>query len=178
MRVILGSGSDRKVATCRRAFERAFGRPVEVVGVETASGVPETPWGDETYRGARNRAEAARAAGPADFYLGLESGLIDRHGEVFEEAWAVLLAANGVVYSGYSSGLRVPDRILTRMAALGRPHCEVMALFQAELGMVKGDTWANYSGGLISREASLEEAVRNAVLQAVPHPDNLYRRSG
>jgi hypothetical protein len=79
-------------------------------------------------------------------------------------------------YLGYSSGLRVPDLILSHMRSSGRPHYEVMAALEAER-QLPHDTWSNYSGGILTRQISLEEAVRNAVVQLVACESSFYRCS-
>lgn len=149
---------------------------IEVLGYSTSSGVPETPYGEQTYQGAKTRSRNCMDSGIADCYVGLESGLVERYGDLYEEAWAHLITKDGKEYTGYSSGLKVPDYITTRMKELDMEHCDVMTLIGEELGNLPNDTWGTYSGGLILREISLGEAVRNALIQLLPYEQNLYGR--
>jgi len=55
-------------------------------------------------------------------------------------------------------------------------HSEVMTLIEEEYGKLPNDTWGTYSGGLILREVSLEEALRNAVIQIVAPEQSFYRK--
>jgi non-canonical (house-cleaning) NTP pyrophosphatase len=177
MLIIVGSDSERKQWVCQETFARFFPgqvTPRSVVRYAAESGVPPTPQGEETFTGALNRARQSRRVGPADFYVGLESGLVQRHGHLFEEAWACVLARDGGEYVGYSSGLRVPDYVARRMLESDRPHYQVMGEIEQELNLPH-DTWSNYSGGILARQVSLEEALRNAVILIVPGEGSLYR---
>lgn len=177
MNVVIGSASKRKIATAEKVIRPFFvGQEVSVEGVAARSGVPETPWDKETFDGALARARGARVAAPgAEWHLGVESGLVERYGHIFEEAWCCAISADGREYFGYSSGLKVPDVVLQRMDELDRPHNEIMKLLEEEHGLIDRETWGNYSGGALVREVSLEEAIRNAFIQAVAPEKSLYR---
>lgn len=175
MKVIVGSTSNRKIEVVRKVFNQYFnGHEVDIVGHNAISGVPNTPYDKQTPDGAKNRALDCNKNHKADFCVGLESGLVERYGELFEEAWAYIITKNGKEYSGYSSGLKVPDYILKRMKELNLEHCDAMTIIEKELETGIADTWATYSGGIILREVSLEEALRNALIQSLPHDKNLY----
>ena len=68
----------------------------------------------------------------ADFYVGLESGLVERYGHIYEEAWSCAITNKGKEYFGYSSGLKVPDYILKRMDELKLEHCMAMEIIEKE----------------------------------------------
>jgi non-canonical (house-cleaning) NTP pyrophosphatase len=177
MLIVVGSDSERKQRVCRETFARFFPgqvTPESVLRCAAESGVPPTPHGEQTFAGARNRAWHSRRHGPADFYVGLESGLVERHGQLFEEAWACVLAADGREYAGYSSGLRVPDGVARRMRESGRAHHQVMEEIERELALPH-DTWSNYTEGVLVREVSLHEALRNAVVLIASGVGSLYR---
>lgn len=177
MIIAIGSTSERKIEAVRRVFsEYIRGEdPVVCRGHAVPSGVPETPFDRQTYEGAKQRAAGAHVGEPkASYAIGLESGLVERYGHIYEEAWAVCIDAQGKEYCGYSSGLKVPDYILQEMQKLGRPHYEVMTLIENRRGHLPNDTWGTYSGGRILRSVSLEEAIRNAVIQVVADPKGLY----
>lgn len=126
--------------------------------------------------GAINRALGARVEVQADWYLGLESGLVDRYGQLFEEAWACLIAPDGQRYLGYSSGLALPEQVRLAMEA-GEPHPELMNRLLTAMGVSDSkDTWSAYTGGQIARTQSLLEAVRNCLVQAGDAARSLYRR--
>jgi non-canonical (house-cleaning) NTP pyrophosphatase len=172
---VIGSTRGMKAAAAESVL-RAFlgGRAFVLVCYPAASGVRETPHDQETLDGARNRARACRRLYPNAFCIGLESGLVERFEQWFEEAWAFVIAPDGREAVGYSSGLRVPDYVLRRMRESGLPHAEVMGLIESERGIPANDTWGNYSGGRIGRVVGLEEALRNAFVLVLAPPASLY----
>jgi len=176
MKIIVGSASQRKIDTVKKVFnEIVKSADLCVAGFAAKSGVPETPYDRQTFDGAKNRATEARQASPeVDFSIGLESGLAERYGHIYEEAWSCLIAKDGKEYFGYSSGLKVPDYVLKKMNDLNIEHCMAMEIIEKEFGNLPNDTWGNYSGGLIIRETSLEESLRNALIQTLPHEKSFY----
>lgn len=179
MHIVVGSTSERKIAAVRRVVGEFFTRADDLTyaGTDVASGVPETPYDEQTYRGAKQRAVGAKRAAPrARLAVGLESGLVERYGHVYEEAWAVCIDAEGNEFAGYSSGLKVPDSVLAEMHARGKTHAEVMTILEEQHGQLPNDTWGSYSGGIIPRQTSLEEAIRNALVQVVAPDTSFYKR--
>ena len=177
MKVIVGTKNHKKLGVVESVFKNVLEISVEVVPHDAASGVPEAPHDRETYEGALNRALECQKLGSADYYVGAESGLVDRYGNFFEEAWAVVIAHDGTKRIGYSSGLLLPAMVASRMAE-GEKHNEIMSSIDKELKLPDDnrDTWSRYTGGAISRTVSLEEALRNALIQSVPSEQSLYLR--
>lgn len=179
-RFVIGSMSKRKIEVAEKIIRQLFSdtTDISIEGYEAASGVPETPYDGETFHGAQNRARDAKAHMPAaaDYYIGLESGLVERYGHIYEEAWSVVLTADGKEYAGYSSGLKVPDYVLQKMDTLKMKHNEAMTILEQEHGKLPNDTWGSYSGGMLIREVSLEEAIRNALIQIVAPPESFFKK--
>lgn len=173
----LGSTSEEKTRAVSKVFQELFDCKPIIQTYDADSGVSETPYDDETYQGALNRAlYCQKQAGDQVYSIGLESGLTWRAERYFEEAWAVILDKN-TSYVGYSSGLTLPAIVSQRMSQEKLPHNEVMRLIDSELNLFKGkDTWATYSGNTINRGVSLEEALRNAAIQLLKHPSSLYQK--
>ena len=171
--------SKRKIEVAEKIIRHLFPDvALRVEGYGAASGVPETPYDRETFNGARNRAHDAKVHIPdaADYYIGLESGLVERYGHIYEEAWCAVLASDGREYFGYSSGLKVPDYVLQKMDKLQMKHNEVMTILEEEHGKLPNDTWGSYSGGMLVREMSLEEAIRNALIQIVASDMSFFKK--
>lgn len=175
--ILIGSESERKIACVVGVVRKLTKGDIVANGFKAASGVPETPYGKETYVGANNRAQHCTEGGKASYYVGLESGLVKRYGSIYEEAWCAVIANDGSRYYGYSSGLRIPDYILNEMKRKELKHFEVMALLQEKHGILPNDTWGNYSANMITRENSLEEAVRNAFIQIFAPKESFYKMS-
>ena len=143
MKFVIGSTSERKIKIAEEIIRELFkdGR-AEVKGYAAVSGVPNTPYDQQTFDGAKNRALDLRShIKDADYYIGLESGLVERYGHLYEEAWAAVINNDGKEFFGYSSGLKVPDYILRRMDELKMEHCEAMTIIEKENGklqMIRG----------------------------------------
>ena len=70
MKVVVGSKNPVKILATKVAFGHYF-KNVDVTGEEVSSGVPDQPIGDETFKGAYNRAiHLSRIHQDADFMLG------------------------------------------------------------------------------------------------------------
>lgn len=176
MKVIIGTKNQKKIDVAASIFMITLAiDTIEVIGHDAKSGVPEAPHAEETFRGALNRARGCFALGGADYFVGVESGLVERYGNMFEEAWAVILSADGRTYVGYSSGLMLPALVTKRMQD-GEKHNEIMFSIDKQFNLPDDnrDTWSRYTGGTMSRQLSLEEAIRNALIQTVPTDRNLY----
>jgi len=79
-KITVASQNPVKIQAALKAFSQMFpGRSFTVDGVAVPSGVPDQPMSlRETMRGARIRAENARAARPqANFWVGIEGGIED-----------------------------------------------------------------------------------------------------
>ncbi len=176
MKFILGTQSQRKKKSVEKVLKQLLpDQNVEVINFAAESGVSETPWEQETFDGARNRAKACINE-DADYYIGLESGLVKRYGHVYEEAWACILNKDHKEYFGYSSGLKVPDYITKKMESLKLKHWEVMKFLEEEHNLPGDDTWGNYSSQMIVRDLSLEEALRNALVQIFAPKESFYHK--
>jgi non-canonical (house-cleaning) NTP pyrophosphatase len=178
MKFVIGSTSKRKIDVAEKIIRQFFNKEeITVEGYAAKSLVPETPWDKQTFDGAQNRANDSKVNNNgADYYIGVESGLIERYGHIYEEAWCVVIAPDNKEYYGYSSGLKVPDLILKRMDELKMEHSDVMTIIEKEFGKLPNDTWGTYSGGTILREISLEESIRNALIQITAPENSLYNR--
>lgn len=176
MKIIVGTINKTKLSVVLSVFKITLNTEDIVVKSHNAeSKVPEAPRNEETYKGALNRAQECHKLGSADYYVGIESGLVERYGNMFEEAWAVVISDDGVKYVGYSSGLILPPIVVSRMNK-GEKHNEIMDYFDKKFDLPDDnrDTWSRYTGGNISRQVSLEEALRNALIQMASSERNLY----
>lgn len=172
LRFLLGSASERKIQTVQHIVATVTDRQFTVVGSDVPSGVPDTPRDEQVKQGATNRAQALAVD---DVYaIGLESGLVERYGDTYEEAWACIIY-DGRRYYGYSSGLQLPGYVIERMDTLQLDHGPAMRHIRNEKGVAHDkDTWGLYSNYALLRSASLEEALRNALIQIFAPEGHLY----
>ena len=93
-KIIVASKNPVKINATKIAFERSFPKEFfEVIGVQAPSLVADQPMSDEeTYRGAENRVNNAKAAHPnADFWVGIEGGIQDRTSVMDAFGWMIIL---------------------------------------------------------------------------------------
>lgn len=168
-----------KAAVVQDVIQDIFSEVADMNCVAAPSGVPEAPYNEQTHEGALNRAKFCQQSStdPQALCVGVESGLAERGGRIFEETWVVILKGDKE-YVGYSSGLLLPDYVTQHMKTHGVLHNVAMGAIDKELGIQKGtDTWSTYSGGLLKRKVSLREAARNAAIQMHVSPKSLYAKS-
>ena len=84
MKVLIGTKNPGKIKGAKDAFEKFFS-DVEVVGISAESNVSDQPVGKETYFGAKNRVNnlidyANKNGISADYYVAVESGIVDNLG--------------------------------------------------------------------------------------------------
>ncbi|GAA2757217.1 DUF84 family protein [Actinopolymorpha rutila] len=173
MCVVIASGNPVKRRATLEAVKVALGQDeVDSVTVDVASGVAHQPVGDEeTLRGARNRAEAARQERPdASLWVGVEGGVIERDGALDCMAWIVVLGRrepDGPVIRGESrtATFTLPAEIADRVRAgveLGAATDEVLGGIDTKSTT---GTVGPLTGGVIDRVAFYAHAL---VLAMVP----------
>jgi inosine/xanthosine triphosphatase len=98
MNIIVASQNPVKMASTETGFQRIFPeQSFTMEGVSVPSGVSEQPMSnEETLRGARNRVlEAWRARPEADYWVGIEGGIIEENGQMETFAWIVVEGKDG-----------------------------------------------------------------------------------
>jgi non-canonical (house-cleaning) NTP pyrophosphatase len=178
MKVTIGTTNQRKISSLEEVL-RTFDIVGEVTGVKAESNVSETPLDIETKTGAINRARHAQQLTPdSDLWVGVESGLEHRYGNLYEEVWVAMIY-QGEEYYAYSSGILVPNVVTHKLETDVSNHPQVMGELRQELAIEideQGvDTWGDYTGGMIGREVGLKEALRNTLVQIFAPPTSLYR---
>ena len=141
------------------------GISASVEGIAAASDVPAQPRGDEeTIRGARNRADRARAALGADLGVGLEGGVVELpDGSLRTCAWAVVVDAAGRSGTGGSLAMPLPPAV----AAMLADGLELGDAMDRLTGGRDTKYGAGASGiltaGLVDRQAAYESLVTYAL---------------
>lgn len=180
MKIAIGTENKRKIAALERVFATFAVTYGDMVGCRAVSGVADTPFDEATKQGAVNRARhVLELCADAEMSVGIESGLVERYGDLYEEVW-VAMVYRGEVYTAYSSGVKLPKRVTEGLSPDMRNHPEVMNELRERYGVeidpeLGVDTWGDYTGFLIKRDVGLEEAVRNVLVQVFPAPKSLYR---
>ena len=163
-RVAVGSLNPVKIGASRAVMAR-LGSGTDVVGIAAASGVPDQPWGDdETIRGARARARAARLATDADLGIGIEGGVVaNEDGSVRTCAWAAVVARDGREGVGGSLVLTLPARVAELVRGgmeLGHAMDEVSGTHNVKHGQ---GAVGILTRGLVSRQQAYETLLAYAL---------------
>jgi len=186
-RILVGSMNPSKLAAVNRAFQE---RPDiftnwKIVGQDASSEVASQPRTlEETFRGAANRIKNMEpiAGGTHDYRVSLESGIftntfgsiraeprqvfLPSHHEVTFDLTVCLIQTSWTTVPGLSSAWVLPTGMAPREGkSLGdyvrdRGHEDVPYNGMGILGLV--------SGGQVTREAYMYEAVRNALITLHP----------
>ena len=161
--VAVGSGNPVKLAAVRAVL----GTLVDVAAIApvvVASGVPDQPVGDdETIRGARTRARAAREAADADLGVGLEGGIVDGPEGMRTCAWCVVVDRDGREGVGGSLAMPLPDAV-ARMIRGGMELGHAMdALVAADGTKYGAGAVGILTAGQIDRQGAYEVLVTYAM---------------
>jgi len=98
MKIVGCSTNPEKNNAVTKAFEKVYpDHGYTFVPLSTDSGVGDQPMNeDDTKKGALGRIQHAKQLDPnADLYIGLEGGVADHHGELFNHGWVVIETKEG-----------------------------------------------------------------------------------
>lgn len=123
MKVLIATQNKGKIEGAKRAFEKYF-NDVEIVGISAASDVPEQPVNEETPQGAKNRVKNLKQYAiqnniKADYFVSIESGMMNSLGNWMIVNIAVVEDKNGVESVASSSGFPVPERLVDEIKTKG-----------------------------------------------------------
>ena len=113
-KIVLASKNPVKMRAALTGFQKMFPDvPFEIEGVSVASGVSDQPMSDiETLHGARRRVENAQTEYPdADFWIGIEGGIEEKHHEMEAFAWIVVHDKDGGVGKGRTGSFFLPPQV-------------------------------------------------------------------
>ena len=123
MKVLIATQNKGKIEGAKRAFEKYFD-DVEVVGISAKSNVPEQPVNEETWQGAKNRVKNLKVFAKennieADYFVSIESGMMNSLGSWMIVNIAVVEDKNGLESVSSSPGFPVPERLVEKIKEIG-----------------------------------------------------------
>ncbi len=123
MKILIATQNKGKVEGAKRAFEKYF-ENVEVVGISAESNVPEQPVNEETWQGAKNRVKnlkqyAKENSLEADYFVSIESGMMNSLGSWMIVNIAVVEDKNGLESISCSPGFPVPEKLVEKIKEIG-----------------------------------------------------------
>ena len=156
MNIVVASPNPVNISAVREAFSQQFpSAGLELIPVDVESGVSDQPDNDkETRRGARNRVEEARRAHPdADFWVGLEGGVVSIDDQLMALAWMAVRGRKGKIGEARTGTLPLPPAVQELIATgveLGEEHDRVFSTVNSKQ---RGGAFGLLTGGLYTREA-------------------------
>lgn len=142
MKILIGTKNPGKITGAKIAFEQFFDN-VEVMGINAPSGVSDQPINAETYNGAKNRVfntkKFAEENGiDADFYVGIESGIVNFFDNWYITNFAVICDKNGYYSSGTSASFPVPQKHVNSIQEKTLGHVMDSLFNESELRLSTG----------------------------------------
>ncbi|MCL5090920.1 MAG: inosine/xanthosine triphosphatase [Patescibacteria group bacterium] len=160
MKIYIGTKNEKKIQLAREIFA-SLDSTIEVIGCSAKSEVSDTPWDEDTFKGARNRSKNSLNNPDADFGLGLETGLTERYGKIYEETWCWTRGSKGNESWGYSSGNVISENIQKRVIENKELNTKSLEVFDNS-----SNSWVLYSGNLELRNTCLSNAIKLSAIQA------------
>lgn len=173
MEIIVGSKNTPKQLAVAEAFRNMYPKEaINVQGVAADSEISDHPTtAEESLLGATNRAKNARLENTeADFYVGIEGGLLRVGDRAWEHSWVVVEDRKGRTGTGVSAGLELKGKLLAAILGgqeLGEAFAEQHGA--REVGNKNG-LYGMSTNDAVTRESATREAVIFALAPFV-HPE-------
>ena len=165
MKVVVGSTNPVKVGAVIDAFHQYF-PDCTVIGKKVASGIKEQPLSEEeTVRGARNRARASVVDG--DYGVGLEGGVTEIEGVMFECAWCVVVDKEGREGVGGGLYFELPEKVASRIRVGGELGPIMNELTGEEKVKEKAGAIGIFTRGKLDRKTAYVQLVTSALIKFV-----------
>ncbi len=168
MKILVGSKNPVKIEAVREAFSNYF-ENLDIIGLKADSGVSSQPVNDETFLGAKNRAEHLRRLNEsenlcADFFVGIEGGVAKFFNRWFALGLMCVIDKNDRIGFGASPLFELPESItgeLLKGVELG----EVMDKLTGDLNTKqKGGAIGFFTNGVIDRKNLYVPGLVNALI--------------
>jgi len=173
MKIIVGSEKKPKILSAAKSFAAAFpADEIEVSGVQTNSAVSSHPTSaEESLAGALNRVQHAKQLVPgADFYVGIEGGLLQVGDHAWELSYVVVMDSSGKSSTGLSAGIEIRGEILRQI----RNGIELNDVLDLGFGIKSSGNANGFYGittnDLVTRQSATEQAVLFALAPFL-HPE-------
>ncbi|MCQ2056394.1 MAG: inosine/xanthosine triphosphatase [archaeon] len=159
--VAVGSLNFVKVEAVREVMERIYG-DVRIFATNVSSGVSEQPFEEETEKGARNRAESC--IGSHTLGVGIEAGVFDRYGCLYDIQYCAIIDRQKNVTIGMGPGFRYPGDV-SRLVRSGMTVSEAIEKIYGEhdIGRSSGAIGV-LSRGILDRKELTKQSVIAAMI--------------
>lgn len=165
MKVVVGSSNPVKVGAVTESFKQYYPES-EVISLKVSSGIAEQPMSEEeTVLGATNRALAALEYG--DFGVGLEGGVTEIGGVLFECAWCVVVDKTGRRGMGGGLYFELPKTVADRILNGGELGPIMNELTGEENVKEKSGAIGVFTKGKLDRKTAYVQLVTSALIKFV-----------
>ncbi len=115
MKILVGSKNPVKIDSVKNAFSKYFS-DIQIIGIHAESGVSPQPINDETFEGAKNRAEELKNKNiteglNADYFVGIEGGIAKFFNQWFALGLICIIDKEGKIGFGSSPLFELPKSI-------------------------------------------------------------------
>lgn len=168
MKIIVGSKNPVKVDSVREAFGKYWQDSI-TQGIDVDSGVSAQPMSEvETMNGARQRAiQALKSDSEANYGVGIEGGVTEVEGKMFECAWVAIVDRDGK--EGLASGLyfELPEKIAKEIKKGGELG-PLMDQFTGQTNVKQGaGAIGIFTKGQLDRKTAYVQIVLSALIKFV-----------
>jgi inosine/xanthosine triphosphatase len=173
MKVIVASLNPIKIQATLNAFKSFYpDREIVIETLDVDSGVsPHPTTAEESIQGALNRAEKASfSIIGADYYVGIEGGLIQSDSHVWEIGWVAIRSKNGQMATGLSSGVEMKGKLLELIKNGTELSQAIVETYNIESPSKTNGFYGLVTDDRITRESSYKEGVIFALSQFA-HPE-------
>ena len=175
-KILIGSENRVKIESVRQSFSKFF-KPVDVKGLSVDSGVSAQPFNEDTFAGAKNRAEQVKRINDeqslnANFFVGIEGGVLQLHNRWFQFTVIHILDQQHRESVGTTGLYELPDWLVEKLLVgieLGHIIDELTGDFNTR---EKQSASGFFTKGAVDRLQNYTQAVTFALIPFLQ--DNLY----
>ena len=175
-KVLIGSENIVKIESARQSFSKFF-KSLEVKGLGVDSDVSAQPFNEDTFTGAKNRAEQVKRINDeqslnANFFVGIEGGVLQLHNRWFQ--FTVIYILDSQHRDSFStSGLyELPDWIVEKLLAGSELRQIIEELAQDSNIKEKQSASGFFTNGAVDRLQNYTQAITFALIPFLQ--DSLY----
>lgn len=175
-KVLIGSENKVKIESARQSFSKFF-KPVEIKALRVDSGVSVQPFNEDTFTGAKNRAEHAKHINDeqslnANFFVGIEGGVLQLHKRWFQFTVIHILDAQHRDSFSTSGLYELPDWIVEKLLA-GIELAHIIDKLAKDTNTKEKQSASGFfTNGEIDRLQNYTQAITFALIPFLQ--DNLY----
>lgn len=178
-KVLIGSENAVKIESTRQSFSKFF-KPVEIHGLSADSGVSAQPFNEDTFTGAKNRAEHVKRINDeqelkANFFVGIEGGVLQLHNRYFQFTVIHILDQQHRESFGTTGMYELPNWIVEKLLTGTELAYIIDKLAQESNTKEKQSASGLLTNGAVNRLQNYTQAITFALIPFLQ--ENLYFQS-